>query len=150
MTVQAGRLDIRDLILCDDIRMEKDGRHSLMGVYSGAHLIHTDFPHPFQVGIALVVSPISAGMVPIHLEISGTAISKTRKLFGEVGIEYAGAGEHEVHVVPMGVGFLRIEQAGNLIFKVGQYNEEPKTIRIYRLKHRPLAGATSDSFVDGE
>jgi hypothetical protein len=99
------------VMLCDDIRQEINGKHILIGVYSGNQIIVPAMPFTIPISIWIEYFPESTGKTAFHLRISySTGFQITLRVDAKID-ELGDMGIATPPVVVQGAadGFLTVE-----------------------------------------
>ena len=68
--MRIGPLTLRNAILCDDVRIEKNNKHILIGVYSG-DIVVKELPAKLRLSFYLEFGASEIGDIPLEIRITG-------------------------------------------------------------------------------
>lgn len=130
---------VRNVIVCDDIRMESNGKQLLIGVYT-IDILVASFPARMRLSFWIDVDQSEPGNIPF--EIRGLFSDKPDPVFnikGSLGaiepIPYAQIGLH-------GIPIEFKEQDSMLKLELRQYAEKWEEIRSIKIRKRPEASSS--------
>jgi hypothetical protein len=140
MAHNSPRIDIKYVVVCDDIRREDNGKEILIGVYSGDILVGK-FPINLTLSFWTQFEKIGAGKIPIRFRVSGP---------GGVTL-FQGEGEFDtpesVPLATLALGGIpvQIQRPGNISLELKQGDDEWQTIKTIGVSHRPAFAPPSGS-----
>ena len=114
MMAESLPFTILSVVACEDVREEKFGKHTLVGVYSGDTIQVAQIPGNIAIACFIEISTLELGVHELGLKISGPgkheATLKARLSFSETGV-------FAVIVTPR-IDLL-VDEEGTLSFDIG-------------------------------
>ena len=113
---------IQNAILCEEVRVEKNDKLILLGVYPGDVLIH-DIPGALRMTFYLELADLKKGQHAIFIRISGPG-----KGFAEATAEVNVGDNTDVVSLTGPSAILKVEQEGTLVLELGLSQDEMRPV----------------------
>ena len=118
-TAKSSKVNILSAVICDDVRTEKNGKDLLIGVYSGAIVVHA-IPSP-PMSLRCWVNLQVQGPTDVTLNFRAVDQNNDQIFFAQVNI--GTQDEHGLGSIPLGPIFYSLKEPEGLLkidFKEGR------------------------------
>lgn len=131
---ERGEIDLRSVVLSQDLSQQISNRRLVVsGIYTGAHVVHGQFPVFFQVGVTAFFISKKQGTIPIEMRLEGDVMSQPQTVRGTITVDYAP--EHpETQLICFGVTGFEVLKPGSLRVMCGLHGKPPELQCVYRFK----------------
>lgn len=129
------------VVFCDDIRIENNGKHILIGVY-GSDLVPENIPSSFPISLWMRLEGLPIGRAPFHLEIDLPGVEENLTIKGDGELQDNSRPALIVlHHLPFKLGspgdiICRFSVAGGPHVEIGRLAVSPPTSRNDEAKKR--------------
>lgn len=121
MSESQPKIELGGILLCDDVREERTGKHILIGIYTGSIIVPTA-PLVMRVHPWIMVSPKESGLASMAFEFRGP-LAKPAKITGQAEIDHPlQITEYNCFALPPVI--LEISGPGMLEIYYRQYDQE--------------------------
>jgi hypothetical protein len=131
--VDVPQIKVRQVVVCDDIRREFNGKEILIGVY-GSDIVVSNFPSPLNLSFWVqFTAPEVAPEIPLEVRLMGDDELQFILLKAVIRIDRAGKGAIAIGPLPT---FLQVPT--NLRLQIKQKNTEWETVEEIKVDKGPV------------
>lgn len=126
----------REVILCDDVRREDNGKFLMIGVYTGGIVVHQ---LPYQMPLALLLSyePVGLGKITGELQIQAPDSSIIAGVKLDIDLVEPNKKYQSESFLFSGIP-LKVANTGDYSIKFRCNEEKWETIKIFPVTYQPL------------